>query len=57
MTTARGGDRVAVAPGNYRVLRGGGWNNNTAAVARAANRNNNEPTARNNNIGFRCARA
>jgi formylglycine-generating enzyme required for sulfatase activity len=39
-----------------RVVRGGSWNNNARNV-RAAYRNHNDPTDRNNNLGFRCARA
>jgi hypothetical protein len=39
-----------------RVIRGGSWNNN-ARWARSANRNRNEPGNRNNNLGFRFARA
>jgi len=39
------------------VHRGGSWNNTTAINVRAAYRNDNPPTNRNNNIGFRCARA
>jgi hypothetical protein len=38
------------------VLRGGSWNNN-AQNCRSANRNRNEPGNRNDNIGFRLARA
>jgi hypothetical protein len=38
------------------VLRGGAWNNNAQNV-RCAYRNANDPGNRNNNIGFRCARA
>ena len=39
-----------------RVIRGGSWNNNARNV-RSACRNRNEPSNRNNNLGFRCARA
>jgi Sulfatase-modifying factor enzyme 1 len=39
-----------------RVIRGGSWNDNARNV-RAAYRNHNDPTDRNDNIGFRCARA
>jgi len=39
-----------------RVVRGGSWNNNQTN-ARAAYRNDNAPDNRNNNIGFRLARA
>jgi len=39
-----------------RVLRGGSWNNN-GRNCRSAYRNNNDPSNRNNNIGFRLARA
>jgi hypothetical protein len=39
-----------------KVLRGGAWNNKARNV-RAAYRNANDPDNRNNNIGFRCARA
>lgn len=42
--------------GARRVIRGGSWNNNARNV-RAAYRNHNEPGNRNNNLGFRCARA
>lgn len=38
------------------VVRGGSWNNNARNV-RAANRNANEPSNRDNNLGFRLARA
>ncbi len=39
-----------------KVLRGGAWNSNARNV-RAAYRNENDPDNRNNNAGFRCARA
>ncbi|WP_425332342.1 formylglycine-generating enzyme family protein [Rhodoblastus sphagnicola] len=39
-----------------RVLRGGSWNNNARNV-RSAYRNRNDPEDRNDNVGFRCARA
>ncbi|MDS4032042.1 MAG: SUMF1/EgtB/PvdO family nonheme iron enzyme [Candidatus Contendobacter sp.] len=39
-----------------RVVRGGAWNNNQTD-ARAAYRNFNAPDNRNNNLGFRLARA
>ena len=42
--------------GTNRVIRGGSWNN-TARNARAAYRNGNTPDDRNNNLGFRLARA
>ena len=42
--------------GKQRVLRGGSWNNNARHV-RAACRNWNQPDKRNDNLGFRCARA
>jgi hypothetical protein len=38
------------------VLRGGSWINN-GKNCRSAYRNNNDPANRNNNIGFRLARA
>jgi hypothetical protein len=38
------------------VLRGGSWNNN-GRNCRSANRNANHPDERNDNIGFRLARA
>jgi hypothetical protein len=40
-----------------RVVRGGSWNNNNPTNFRAANRNRNQPDNRNNNLGFRCAKA
>ena len=48
--------RVQAFKGEGRVLRGGSWNNNGRNV-RSAQRNNNTPDNRNNNIGFRLARA
>ncbi|MCP4389822.1 MAG: SUMF1/EgtB/PvdO family nonheme iron enzyme [Gammaproteobacteria bacterium] len=42
--------------GADRVIRGGSWNNN-ARNCRCAYRNRNQPDNRNNNLGFRCARA
>ena len=39
-----------------RVVRGGSWNDNARNV-RAAYRNRNAPDNRNDNLGFRCARA
>jgi len=42
--------------GANRVIRGGSWNNNARNV-RAAYRNHNDPDNRNDNLGFRCARA
>jgi hypothetical protein len=39
-----------------RLVRGGSWNNNPQNL-RSANRNRNNPDNRNNNIGFRVARA
>lgn len=42
--------------GANRVNRGGSWNSNARNV-RAANRNNWHPDNRNDNLGFRCARA
>ncbi len=42
--------------GADRVIRGGSWNNN-ARNCRSAYRNRNRPDNRNNNLGFRCARA
>ncbi len=42
--------------GSNRVIRGGSWNSNAENV-RAANRNWNEPDDRNDNLGFRLARA
>jgi hypothetical protein len=38
------------------VIRGGSWNNN-ARNCTAANQNGNTPENRNNNLGFRVARA
>ncbi len=48
--------RVRAINGERRVLRGGSWNNNARNV-RSAQRNNNTPDNRNNNTGFRLARA
>ena len=42
--------------GANRVIRGGSWNND-AGNCRSTYRNRNEPENRNNNLGFRCARA
>ncbi|MCP3869357.1 MAG: SUMF1/EgtB/PvdO family nonheme iron enzyme [Gammaproteobacteria bacterium] len=42
--------------GAKRVIRGGSWNDN-ARNCRSACRNNNHPDNRNNNLGFRPARA
>ena len=42
--------------GAERVVRGGSWNNNARNV-RAAYRNRNQADDRNDNLGFRCARA
>ena len=42
--------------GSNRVIRGGSWNNNARNV-RAAARNWNSPGNRNDNLGFRLARA
>lgn len=47
---------VQVERGERRVLRGGSWNNNGRNV-RSACRNNWEPDNRNDNAGFRLARA
>jgi len=41
---------------DHRVLRGGSWINN-GRNCRSAYRNHNDPSNRNNNIGFRLARA
>src|SRR5437016_5069235 len=66
--TDRGSLELAVSPGggtttpggrsqgSNRVIRGGIWNNH-GQNCRAANRNRNTPTNRNNNLGFRVARA
>ena len=53
----RGSDRNLGGPttGTYRVLRGGSWNLNPINL-RAAYRFHNSPDARNDFIGFRCAR-
>jgi serine/threonine-protein kinase len=40
--------------GEYRVIRGGGWNN-LARFVRSANRDWYSPSGRNGNVGFRCA--
>jgi hypothetical protein len=45
-----------VANSAERVIRGGSWNN-PAQNCRSAYRNRNDPDNRNDNIGFRCARA
>lgn len=42
--------------GTNRVIRGGSWNSNAQNV-RAAYRNRNHPSNRNDNLGFRLARA
>lgn len=42
--------------GSNRVYRGGSWNSDARNV-RAANRNANSPDIRNDNLGFRLARA
>jgi len=42
--------------GTNRVIRGGSWNNHARNV-RAAYRNWNDPGNRNDNLGFRLARA
>jgi formylglycine-generating enzyme required for sulfatase activity len=47
---------VAVEKGERRVLRGGSWINNGRNV-RSANRNHDDPGNRNDNYGFRLARA
>jgi Sulfatase-modifying factor enzyme 1 len=48
--------RVAVISGSNRVMRGGSWNN-SARNCRSAIRNRNSPDNRNDNLGFRLARA
>jgi hypothetical protein len=50
------GASVEGRTGANRVIRGGSWINN-ARNCRCAYRNRNEPENRNNNLGFRCARA
>ncbi len=62
-TACRGAERAVsspcgwgVATGANRVVRGGSWNNH-ARNCRCAYRNRNAPDNRNNNLGFRCARA
>lgn len=52
LVIADGGRKAGVK----RVLRGGSWNNNARNV-RCACRNQNQPDNRNDNIGFRPARA
>ena len=47
---------VKVATGDRRVVRGGSWINN-ARNCRSAQRNHREPGNRNDNLGFRLARA
>ncbi|MCG6943541.1 MAG: SUMF1/EgtB/PvdO family nonheme iron enzyme [Thiohalocapsa sp.] len=47
---------ATVANGADRVIRGGSWNDN-AQNCRSAYRNTRQPDNRNNNLGFRCARA
>ncbi len=47
------GDR---SEGENRVMRGGSWDNN-GRNARSAIRNRNDPANRNDNLGFRLARA
>lgn len=42
--------------GSTRVIHGGSWNDNARNV-RAATRNDNAPDNRNDNLGFRLARA
>jgi formylglycine-generating enzyme required for sulfatase activity len=39
-----------------KVIRGGGWNNVKADYVRAQDRSNESVKARNDNVGFRCAR-
>ena len=43
-------------PAAPRVIRGGSWNDDARNI-RAAYRNHNDPANRNDNLGFRCARA
>jgi formylglycine-generating enzyme required for sulfatase activity len=52
MLDAVGGDQRGV----NRVIRGGSWNSYARNV-RAAYRNRNRPDIRNDNLGFRLARA
>jgi formylglycine-generating enzyme required for sulfatase activity len=49
-------DPQGLASGEYRVLRGGSWNYSGYSL-RAASRDWAGPSARNNYIGFRCARS
>ncbi|MDE2125803.1 MAG: SUMF1/EgtB/PvdO family nonheme iron enzyme [Armatimonadetes bacterium] len=48
-------DPVDLAPGQYRVLRGGSWDLNERVSFRASVRNGNCPANGNNCTGFRCA--
>ncbi len=48
--------RAGKGAASHRLIRGGSWNNNPRNC-RSVNRNRNEPANRNNNLGFRVARA